>query len=64
MNKDGDIVYKLGFSEIRISRNIRQAMNVRYGTMVIGMDEAEEYSSQVNNTLSEAKAGRSLGIAQ
>ena len=58
MNQDDETSDRLGFTENSISRNIREAVKVRYGAIMIGVDEADKYATLVNNTLNEARNGK------
>jgi len=46
-----------GYSQVASSKSIRNAVNMRYGTMMTGSDEVTEYVTKVNQTLEDIKEG-------
>ena len=55
--KDDMTGFRIGYSNVAIAKRIRKTANMKYGTMVTGYDEAEDYATKVNSTLGEIRQG-------
>ncbi|KXJ08350.1 hypothetical protein AC249_AIPGENE10197 [Exaiptasia diaphana] len=45
------------YSELTLSKDLRRSSKLKYDTMVVGVEEAEEYATKTNSTLESVREG-------